>query len=378
MGSLPQTRDKLEVSPTVSSATEIPLALKCVLGCLFPPMILLAVAGNSVVCGLVYRNGVMRSGINVLLANMACAHILQGLLCQPLAFVTLCLDSWPFGDVLCRVEGFLHSLFMCVVSGMLLIISTDRYLIIVHEQDKLSAFRARMLIVITWGVGLGISLPPAVGWRHYTAYDGWIQCLARESQDVLDVAYISTAHCVAFYIPMVFMTFVYVSIHITVGKGRARVRSYKTSIHRHSIGSIPTISGHVSRSDPETFGISLAFQGPPTSLGPKQRAFQTLFLLFVTNAVCVLPYAVSVLLWNVTGNIAENFIGGDVVIWLAYVNAAVNPVIFYCRIRKFHDFCTTKANLPKCFKLPSLTFWTKRRIHPAVFYECPDAQSTIV
>lgn len=99
--------------------------------------------GNLVVCLMVYQKAAMRSAINILLASLAFADMLLAVLNMPFALVTIFTTRWIFGKFFCRVSAMFFWLFVIEGVAILLIISIDRFLIIVQRQDKLNPYRAR-------------------------------------------------------------------------------------------------------------------------------------------------------------------------------------------------------------------------------------------
>ncbi|XP_040454776.1 probable G-protein coupled receptor 63 isoform X4 [Falco naumanni] len=64
-------------------------------------------------------------------------------------------------------------------------------------------------------------------------------------------------------------------------------------------------------------------------------------------------------------------------LWLCYLKSALNPLIYYWRIKKFHDACLDL--MPKYFKfLPQLPGHTRRRIRPSAIYVCGEHRHLLV
>ena len=342
----------------------LPLAMKAVLAPLMVLMIFVSIVGNSIVCLIVYRKPAMRSAINLLLANMAFSNIMLGLLCMPFALVTLLMDDWIFGVVLCRSLAFLHTLLVCEAVCILLSISVDRYLIIVLRKDKLTQQRARLLLYISWCVSACLSFPPTLGWGLYTHYNGWVQCILEEYRNPADMIYILFVTCAIFFLPMFIMTYVYLCICKTVRRNSLRIHNHPESVDVSQMNKL----GLATMGRQPKVTIDMSF---------KTRAFKTILILYVLFVCCWMPYAVLRIVWNLTGQTGANYIGGTVILWLGYMNSAMNPIIYCWRIKKFREAC--RDLVPKKVKLiPKLPSRAKRRINPSSAYECGNEQQSTV
>ena len=341
---------------------DIPLGMQIMLGVLMVLIMLVSMLGNSIVCLIVYQKPAMRSAINLLLANMAFSNIMLALLCLPFAFVTLVINGWPFGVVMCRIVAFLHSLFVCEAMCILLTISVDRYLIIVQRKDKLTPHKARLLIVSSWCVSAAVSFPPTVGWGLYHNYSGWVQCVVHDYRNPGDLTYIILATCAMFFFPMMTMGYAYLCILNTVRRNALRIQNHPESFNISQVNKL----GLTGISRPPKVNIDMSF---------KTRAFKTILILYLVFVLCWLPYTVTRILWNLTKTTHVQYFSGNIILWLGYMNSAFNPIIYCWRIRKFREACL--EIIPKSFKLlPTLPGRTRRRINPKAVYECNE-QSTV-
>ena len=344
------------VTAEVKVHNVLPLALKIVCGTLMVVMLIVSIAGNTIVCLIVYRKPAMRSAINILLANMALSNILLALLCLPFAFVTLVLDDWIFGTVMCKEISFLHALFVSEAVCILLTISMDRCLIIVWRKDTLTPVRAKRVMVVSWCLATVISFPPTVGWGMYHYYAGWIQCTLEEYRSDADIVYIVFFFSLVFYIPMLVMGYAYACILKTV-----RRNSHKVHMQPQSLAMVQAAAR-----------IGLTMTVPPwksADVTSKTRAFKTILILFLIYVICWLPYAVGFIPWNFKRTMEDHHVTGTIVLWLGYMNCTLNPIVYCWRIQKFREAC---ADLfPKSLHfLPHLPKSTKRKINPGAAYEC--------
>jgi hypothetical protein len=302
----------------------------------------------------------MRSAINLLLANMAFSNILLGILVMPFAFVTLITDVWVLGDVMCRAEGFLQTLFTSETVSMLVIISVNRYLIIVHKIDKLTPLRARYLIGTTWMCSCCLSFPPTVGWGLYTSYAGWIMCVLQEHRNTADKAYVMIYYSVLFISPLFTLFYSYLAITRTIHHKSLRIHNHPDELSAAGV----------------KLGLSITVvQRRSVDLSFKMRAFKTIFILFTVFMICWIPYGTALVVWNAKQDMATHYIGGTVILWIGYVNSALNPIIYCWRIKKFRDACC--EIVPRTLQIvPGCHGRVQRRINPGALYEQSDSQPT--
>lgn len=329
-------------------------------------ILLLALLGNVVVCLMVYQRSAMRSAINILLASLAFADMMLATLNMPFALVTVVTTQWIFGDTFCRVSAMLFWFFVVEGAAMLLIISIDRFLIIVQKQDKLSPQRAKVLVMVTWGLAFVFSFPLAVGSPPLHVPPRAPQCVFGYSPDPGYHSYVSILTLVFFFVPFTVMLYTFMGILNTLRHNAVRV-------HSHSDGACLSQAsklGLLSLQRPFQINIDMGF---------KTRAFATILILFSVFTLCWAPFAA----YSLAATFSEGFYHKESffqtsawVLWLCYLKSALNPLIYYWRIKKFRDACLDL--MPKYFKfLPRLPGNTKRRIQPSAVYVCGESRAAV-
>ncbi|KAJ8356033.1 hypothetical protein SKAU_G00188270 [Synaphobranchus kaupii] len=329
-------------------------------------ILLVSLLGNAVVCLMVYRRSAMRSAINILLASLAFGDMMLAVLNMPFALVSVLTTRWIFGDALCRVSAMFFWLFVIEGVAVLLIISIDRFLIIVQKQDKLSPYRAKVLIGVSWVLSLCFSFPLAVGQPRLQIPSRAPQCVFGHSTDPGYRAYVVIIALVAFFVPFTVMLYTFMGILGTVRHNAIRIHSYPDSICLSQASKL----GLMSLQRPFQFNIDLSF---------KTRAFTTILILFSVFTVCWAPFATYSLVSTFSRSFyhrASFFEISTWLLWLCYLKSALNPLIYYWRIKKFRDACQDLK--PKYFKfLPQLPGHTRRRIRPSAIYVCGEHRSAV-
>ncbi|KAI5108875.1 putative G-protein coupled receptor 45 [Silurus meridionalis] len=342
-----------------TSNLPLPVSLKIVLSVIMVVIIATGFLGNAIVCLVVYQKPAMRSAINLLLATLAFSDIMLSLFCMPVTAVTVVSDDWCFGLDFCRITLVLYWLFVLEGVSILLIISVDRFLIIVQRQDKLTPSRARLLITASWFFSFCLALPAAGSVPTLKASRcvlGYIESPNR--------GYTLLMVNAAFFVPVSVMLVSYLRILNTVRRNALRV-------HNHTFPS-PEHGGKVSLPvlrRPPQLNVDMSF---------KTRAFSTILILFVGFSVCWLPHTVLGLLvaFNQKFYTSGEFYAASVgALWLSYVKAVFNPVVYCWRIRKFREACD--EFVPRSFRMPRLRARGGPRVRPCSIYVCAESQSAM-
>ncbi|KAM9703146.1 putative G-protein coupled receptor 63 isoform 1-T2 [Menidia menidia] len=361
------------VSPPVSPGPRgLGLPLQVFFCVAMAAILLVALAGNAVVCLMVYQRSAMRSAINILLASLAFADMLLAVLNMPFALVTVVTTDWVFGGAFCRVSAMFFWLLVMEGVAVLLIISIDRFLIIVQKQDKLSPQRAKLLIVVTWGLSFIFSLPLALGAPPLDVPPRAPQCVFGYSPEPGYHAYVLTILLVFFFLPFLVMLYTFMGILNTIRHNGVRV---------HSRGGVGGGGDGLGLSQAGKLGL-LSLQRPfqiQVDMSFKTRAFTTILILFSVFTACWAPFAAYSLLaaFSAAFYRRDSFFQTSAwLLWLCYLKSALNPLVYYWRIRKFRDACLDL--LPKyCKFLPQLPGNTKRRIQPSAVYVCGEPRAAV-
>lgn len=121
--------------------------------------------GNLLVILVVTLSRRLRSITNFFLANLALADFCVGLFCVMQNLSIYLIDSWVFGEFLCRMYQFVHSLSYTASIFILVVICMERYFAIVHPitcKQILTAPRLRMVIFTVWITSAVYSTPKFV------------------------------------------------------------------------------------------------------------------------------------------------------------------------------------------------------------------------
>ncbi|KAI5641480.1 7 transmembrane receptor (rhodopsin family) domain-containing protein [Phthorimaea operculella] len=118
--------------------------------------------GNLLVILVVTLSRRLRSITNFFLANLAVADLCVGVFCVFQNLTIYLIPSWVFGDFLCKMYQFVHSLSYTASIFILVVICTERYFAIIHPitcKQILTSTRLRMVILGVWITSAAYSAP---------------------------------------------------------------------------------------------------------------------------------------------------------------------------------------------------------------------------
>ncbi|XP_035780121.1 allatostatin-A receptor-like [Anopheles albimanus] len=162
-----------DAGPSVSHDSEIASIVSKIVAILFGFIGITGLLGNAMVVLVVLSNPQMRSTTNLLIINLAIADLLFVVFCIPFTATDYVLDSWPFGDLWCKIVQYLIVVTAHASIYTLVLMSLDRFLAVVHpiasmvirtERNTVLAITVLWIVIIT----TAIPVPFAHGVSLYT------------------------------------------------------------------------------------------------------------------------------------------------------------------------------------------------------------------
>ncbi|KAK4026887.1 hypothetical protein OUZ56_015911 [Daphnia magna] len=101
--------------------------------------------------------------MNYYLISLAAADLLAGILVVPLSIYPALTDSWPLGDVLCSIAGYVEATLWAVSVYSFMWISVDRYLAIrkpLRYETVQTPSRCQCWVIFTWLTSMLACCPP--------------------------------------------------------------------------------------------------------------------------------------------------------------------------------------------------------------------------
>lgn len=233
-------------------------------------------------------------------------------------------------------------------------------------MDKLSPQRAKVLIALTWALSFIFSFPLAVGSPLLQSPPRAPQCVFGYSAEPGYHAYVLILMLAFFFVPFMVMLYTFLGILNTIRHNAIRIHSRSDSMCLSQASKL----GLLSLQRPFQINIDMSF---------KTRAFATILILFSVSTVCWGPFTA----YSLVSTFSQGFYTRDSyfqvstwLLWLCYLKSALNPLIYYWRIKKFRDACLDL--MPKYVKfLPQLPGNTKRRIQPSAVYVCGEHRTVV-
>ena len=287
-----------------SEKVGITIALCCIL--------VASLIGNTFIGIIVYQAKAVQKAINYFIVNVAMSDLLFTIFYIPFCLANMYADSWlitgPFGQVLCKVVGFLPNISITVSIQSLVLIAVDRFGAVVFplRSPLISSKLCFFFILASWIVAIAMSSPYLLAYKliqypgePLACYFSWDEVFPKEYSSFS--YYILGTSMVLFYIPCALLAILYSIILI----------KFKSQ-------NIP---------------------GEQLPIAEKQRAKTNRLVLNIAIAIvlgfalCWLPISIINILnhfeWADSEIPCEIYLF-DVVAWIMSVaNCAVNPVICF-------------------------------------------------
>ncbi|XP_076393375.1 RYamide receptor-like isoform X1 [Megachile rotundata] len=291
----------------------------------YSAIFVVALAGNGLVCYVVYSSPRMKTVTNFFIVNLAFGDILIALFCVPPSFISiLILQYWPFGQELCPTVSYLQAVSVLASAYTLVAISVDRYIAIMWPlKPRLSKRQAQFLILGVWVLAMVISFPIAVvsklsqpSMQHQRCN----QYICKEVWPTIENRYYySIALLVLQYvIPIMVLMYTYTSIAVMVWGKRPPGEADNVRDQR------------MARS--------------------KKKMVKMIVTVVIVFTICWLPY--NILMLIIDNNEALSNWSGLPLIWmalhwLAMSHSCYNPVIYCWMNARFRTgFITAIGRLP--------------------------------
>ncbi|XP_029471666.1 uracil nucleotide/cysteinyl leukotriene receptor [Rhinatrema bivittatum] len=264
---------------------------------------ILAFVGNTLALWLFIRNHKSSSPANIFLMHLAIADLSFVLVLPTRLVYHFSGNHWPFGEIPCRLTGFLFYLNMYASIYFLTCISTDRFLAIVHPVKSLklrSTLHAHLACAFLWVI-VAVAMAPLLISAQTIQVNNSTICLQLYREKVSRHALVSLA--VAFTFPFV-MT----------------VASYLLIIR--SLRSGNRIESHL-----------------------KEKAIKMIILVLIIFFVCFVPYHVNrciyILYYHGSRTSCDTqrllALSNRITSCLTSLNAALDPVMYFFVAEKFQE-----------------------------------------
>ncbi|XP_010714919.1 uracil nucleotide/cysteinyl leukotriene receptor [Meleagris gallopavo] len=264
---------------------------------------ILAFIGNSLALWLFIRDQKSSTPANIFLMHLAVADLSFVLVLPTRLVYHFSGNHWPFGEIPCRLTGFLFYLNMYASIYFLMCISVDRFLAIVHPVKSIKLRRplyAHLACAFLWLI-VGVAMAPLLLSVQTVEMNNTTICLQLYREKASRHALVSLA--VAFTFPFVTTVTCYLLI----------IRSLKSGNR---------VEKHL-----------------------KEKAIKMIIMVLMIFLVCFVPYHVNryiyILHYNGTKASCETqrllALNNRITSCLTSLNGAFDPVMYFFVAEKFRD-----------------------------------------
>ncbi len=313
-------------------------------------VILFTIGGNLLVCIVIRTNRKLRTCTNYFIASLATADLLLGCLVLPFSVVQTLDPHWPFGAIFCNVYTS-SDVMLCTVSILTLFaISLDRYFAVTLPLRYTQKMNGKIVLLVCSGIwtfsAVMAFLPILLGWNTPSGliqnWDDPERCVF-----MLNKPYVLLVSLGTYFAPLVIMCGVYLKVlQIT----RAQVREINklsrvsgslatdplhpspSSVTLEARASVPQlISYSGSQETLQVNGVKLRSntrnRHRDSKLVSDTKATVTLASVILAFAICWIPYF-TIFTIKPFLEVEINLHVDLFVLWLGYVNSAINPFLY--------------------------------------------------
>lgn len=299
-------------------------------------IILLTILGNTTTCYVVFKNKRLWTEMNMFLVNLAIGDLAVGFLSMVFPLVTSIKREWIFSNTICQLNACCNSVLFCSTIFTHTVISIDRYFAIVHPMKKfMTTTKAFLMILAVWIFSVVIVMGPIFGWGHMEYNPTTLQCGYGFPRSKLESLYMVLLVLIAFVIPLITMTVLYVKLYRSL---RGHTRRMSTA----------TISGAQRQA----------------ALKSQIRVGVTFFMALIAFFICWAPFCSFIAIAaavKVKTSIPHGL--GLAAYWCGFVNSLCNPFIIGLRNEQFkagfvqiYCCCCRNDSCENCYQKPQVDY----------------------
>ncbi|XP_025717015.2 kiSS-1 receptor [Callorhinus ursinus] len=146
-GALADASDGPDPEPRPLDAWLVPL--------FFAALMLLGLAGNSLVIFVICRHKRMRTVTNFYIANLAATDVTFLLCCVPFTALLYPLPAWVLGDFMCKFVNYMQQVSVQATCATLTAMSVDRWYVTVFPLRALHRRTPRLALAVSLGIWVG-------------------------------------------------------------------------------------------------------------------------------------------------------------------------------------------------------------------------------
>ncbi|XP_015911002.1 ocellar opsin [Parasteatoda tepidariorum] len=218
---LPLIHDHWYGYPPIKSIWHIVLGLVIII------LGIISISGNGLVLYLMATVRSLRTPSNLLVMNLAFSDFCMLAYMMPAMAPNAFKETWVTGYLHCQVYGMLGSLFGCVSVWSLVMITMDRYNVIVRGMNAtpLTRVRAVLKIAFIWTWSIGWTILPFYGWSRYVPEGSMTSCtIDYISTDFNSLSYLIIYATAVYMIPLFTLIYCYTFIVFQVANHEKQLK----------------------------------------------------------------------------------------------------------------------------------------------------------
>uniref|UniRef100_UPI00398E4EE0 G-protein coupled receptor 54-like isoform X1 n=1 Tax=Pristiophorus japonicus TaxID=55135 RepID=UPI00398E4EE0 len=274
----------------------------------FGILMVVGLAGNSLVIYVVTKHKQMRTVTNFYIANLATTDIIFLVCCVPFTAVLYPLPSWIFGEFMCKFVNYIQQVSVQATCVTLTAMSVDRWYVTVYPLRSLRQRTPRVAMAVSLGIWIGsfiVSIPVAMYQKIQNGYWFGPQVYCSES-------FPSASHEKAFILHNFLAVYLLPLVTICV--------SYTAMLHQMGRPSVEPIDNN--------YQVQLLAERSEAMRTKISRMLAVMVLLF---AICWGPIQLYILFQSFLPNFNRNYYTYKVKIWahcMSYTNSSINPIVY--------------------------------------------------
>lgn len=189
---------------------------------------IISCCGNGVVLYLMASVKSLRSPNNLLVMNLAFSDFCMMAFMMPTMSACCFGETWILGPLMCEIYGMFGSLFGCGSIWSMVMITLDRYNVIVRGMAAapLTRVRALLNILFVWTWAVGWTILPFYGWSRYVPEGSMTGCTVDYiSTDINPFSYLMVYAVAVYFIPLLTMIYSYTIIVKKVASHEKQLRA---------------------------------------------------------------------------------------------------------------------------------------------------------
>lgn len=177
------------------------------------------IIGNGILLVYLIRGRKNTSPHNIYVISLAVGDLLMVTVSMPFMSTIFTFKSWPYGETMCKISEFFHTLCCSVTVYMLTALSVERTLIVIQRQPKNRNTSAVIVVFVIWLYSFMYAIPDLITANLYGRSDSPM-CLLYKYSWGLAYAKTLTVHKLLFLfaVPVVISITCYVIIIIKLAR----------------------------------------------------------------------------------------------------------------------------------------------------------------